>query len=91
MEVEERITRSGLISQEKKISLPSSQSHSPRFLELVGKGLGQDRSPLIRATTIVCFIISSSHKAYLDCHRAHCVSFLVLRIHFFKILARITL
>lgn len=48
-------------------------------------------SPLIRATTIVCFIISSSHKAYLDCHRAHCVSFLVLRIHFFKILARITL
>lgn len=42
MEVEERITRSGLISQEKKISLPSSQSHSPRFLELVGKGLGQD-------------------------------------------------
>lgn len=42
MEVEERITRSGLISQEKKISLPSSQSHSPRFLELVRKGLGQD-------------------------------------------------
>lgn len=33
-----------------------------------------ERSPLTGATTIVCFIISSSHKTYSDCHRGHCVS-----------------